>query len=257
MRRFRVGISVLLVAVAARAQSVPTSGLVGHWSADGSAADSSSFANNGSFTGTYGAGISGQAFQISANYVSIPEQPQYSFTTGFSVGFWFYGSVGGVFLGQDNGGGSQLKWFVDYGYINGGTFNLHLNGPSLVVLPSNAVAPSSNAWHSFALVKSGTSYTFYLDGASIGNTTNSYNPFPDPGAPFTIGYSESAVPQFGGLIDEVVLYDRALTTTEVQQLSSIPEPATTALFAASLGLVAAATRRRISRARLSALCRDQ
>lgn len=223
-----------------RAQTVPVSGLIGYWAGDGNANDSSSFANHGAFSGAYAPGISGQAFQVSlSNYVSAPDAAHYSITADFSVGFWFYGSVGGAFVGQDEGSGAQPKWFVDYGYVNPGVFNLHLNGASgLTVLPSNAVSPSSNAWHSFALVKNATAYTFYFDGAAIGTQTSSYNPFPDPTTAFTIGFSEATAPAFGGLMDEIVFYDRALSLAEVQQLAAVPEPGGVGLLAGAVAFVA-------------------
>lgn len=227
-----------LVATSGRTQTVPVSGLVGHWAGDGNANDSSSFANHGSFSGTYAAGISGQAFQVSSSdYVSAPDAAHYSITSDFSVGFWFYGSLGGALLGQDEGGGALPKWFVDYGYLNPGVFNLHLNGSSgLTVLPSNAISPSSNAWHSFALVKNGTAYTFYFNGSAIGTQTSAYSPFPDPTAPFTIGFSEPAAGSFNGLIDEVVFYNRALSGAEVLQLAGVPEPETAGLLVGILVL---------------------
>lgn len=229
------GIAWLMAVIAAssgRAQTVPGSGLVGHWAGDGNANDSSSFANHGSFSGTYAAGISGQAFQVSSsNYVSAPDAAQYSITTDFSVGFWFNGSLGGALLGQDEGGGTLPKWFVDYGYLNAGVFNLHLNGPNgLTVLSSNAISPSGDTWHSFALVKNGTAYTFYFNGSAIGTQTSAYNPFPDPTAAFTIGFSEPAAGSFSGRIDEIVFYNRALSGAEVLQLAGIPEPGTTGLL---------------------------
>lgn len=234
---------VWLMAVSAaspgRAQTVPGSGLVGYWAGDGNANDSSSFANHGSFSGTYAPGISGQAFQVSgSDYVSAPDAAHYSITADFSVGFWFHGSLGGALLGQDEGAGTLPKWFIDYGYINPGVFNLHLNGPNgLTILSSDPISPSSGTWHSFALVKSGTAYTFYFNGTAIGTQMSAYNPFPDPTAAFTIGFSEPAVGSFNGRIDEIVFYNRALSGAEVLQLAGIPEPGTAGLLIGILAFV--------------------
>jgi len=74
-------------------------------------------------------------------------------------------------------------------------------------------------WHHYAMVKSGTSYQWFVDGVA-------------QGAPVTINYNETApIPfliggdddgsgtkvneHFQGFIDDVVLYDRALDATEV------------------------------------------
>lgn len=230
------GIVVALAMATAPAQTVPTSGLIAHFSAEGNVNDSSSFANNGSFSGSYGSGLVGQAFQVNGtNYVSVPDAAQYA-VSDFSVAFWFKGTASGVFIGQDEGSGTAPKWFVDYGYINAGVFNLHLNGnPSLTVLSSNSVSPSSSDWHNFALVKDGNLFSFFLDGAAIGTQTNTYS-IPNPAAPLTIGFAESTVPSFNGLLDEIVFYNRALTLAEVQQLAAIPEPAALPVLAGAIAL---------------------
>ena len=216
-------------------ETVPASGLVGYWAGDGNANDSSSSANNGSFAGTYGTGIVGQAFLVSTGtYVTISDIPAYGFSTEFSVGFWYYGNSSGVFLGQDNGSGAQNKWFVDYGYVNPGKFEIHLNGPTSTTIASDAVTPASNSWHQFSLVKAGANYSFYFDGNAIGTQSNP-GTFPDPIAPVTIGFAEPAVGVFSGLIDEVVLYNRALSVSEVQQLASVPEPSIWIMSVAGAG----------------------
>lgn len=231
-----VGMVAVFAMATAPAQTVPTSGLIAHFSADGNANDSSSFANNGTFGGSYATGILGQALQVSAsNYVSAPDALQYA-VSDFSTAFWFKGTAGGAFIGQDEGSGTTPKWFVDYGYLNPGVFNLHLNGnPNLVVLSSNSVSPSNSDWHSFALVKDGALFSFFLDGTAIGTQANTYS-IPNPAAPLTIGFAESTVPSFNGLLDEIVFYNRALTLAEVQQLAAIPEPAALPVLAGAIAL---------------------
>jgi hypothetical protein len=113
---------VALVAVAAATiaplesanASVITSGLIGYWAAENNANDSSATGNNGSFAGSYVPGVDGQAFDLSAQKVYIPDHPAYSFASGFSLGFWFNmdGETRGVILGQDDGGGGYPKSVV-------------------------------------------------------------------------------------------------------------------------------------------------
>jgi hypothetical protein len=199
--------------VISQSQSPITSGLAGYWSGNGNANDSSVNANNGSFSGTYASGQSGQeAFQVNGanSYVSIPAISAYNFSSAFSVGLWFYGSPanGSVFLGQDNGGGTQNKWFVDYGYFTSGSFDFHENGSTYGFLSSDAASPASATWNNLAVVKDGSLYSFYLNGSGIGSQTLS-GTFPQQTAPFTIGYAEPGL-GYNGLIDDVALYNRAL-----------------------------------------------
>lgn len=67
----------------------------------------------------------------------------------------------------------------------------------------------------------GTGVIFYKNGVKVGNTISSLG-YHDTGANFTIG-RQGVLSQnwFGGLVDEVAVYDRALSATEVTKLHSI------------------------------------
>lgn len=79
-----------------------------------------------------------------------------------------------------------------------------------------------NTWRHYAMVKSGNSYQWYVDGVEQGSpVTFSYNE--TVFIPFSIGGDDdNATPggreseHFLGYIDDVVLYDRALTAPEIQ-----------------------------------------
>ncbi|MEI7934832.1 MAG: Ig-like domain-containing protein, partial [Chlorobiaceae bacterium] len=192
-------------------------GLVGKWQLDSNANDSSVNTNHGTFAGNYIDGVYGKAVDLSVSKVFIHDIPAYTFSSDFSVGFWFNmnGSNSGVFLGQDEGGGNTNKWFIDYGMYNASRFEIHINGPSSAFLPSNQVTLSSG-WNQLTLVKKGSDYQFYLNGLNIGHQTFS-GAFPDPVADLILGYAEPGH-QFSGLMDEVVLYNRSLSAYEVQTL---------------------------------------
>lgn len=77
-------------------------------------------------------------------------------------------------------------------------------------------------WHHVAVVYQGTGLTAYLDGA-VKNTSDPNNPFAPPGSGaghLSIGVDRIAGPasMFGGLIDDVRVYDSALSQANVQQL---------------------------------------
>ena len=198
-------------------------GLLGYWMAENNANDSSPTANNGSFTGNYVDGMDGKSFDLSTGKVYIPDIPSYTFGLGFSVGFWF--NVNGsntnsvVFIGQDEGGGSYSKWFIDYNYANPSKFEFHVNGPSSAFLPSDSVA-LTNGWNQLTFVKDNTDYSFYLNGSNIGHNTFE-GTFPDPNFALIFGQAEGGF-NFGGLMDNVVLYNRALTTWEIAALAGLP-----------------------------------
>jgi hypothetical protein len=248
-------LTILLLALVAvlprhaHAGIVPT-GLVGYWAGNNNANDSSVTANHGAFAGSYVSTAFGEAFDLNTGQVTVPDHPVYSFgSSDVSIGFWFnhngQPSDSVVFLGQDNGPGGTNKWFIDYGYGAPGAFELHLNGSGgFAFIDSNAVSLPIG-WNQFTLVRSGASFQFFLDGTSIGTVSSGAN-FSDPTAPLIFGFAEPAVGQYHGLMDDVVIYNRALTPAEVQELTRLgPEPGTLILVAgAAIGLLLA--RRRCS-----------
>ena len=85
----------------------------------------------------------------------------------------------------------------------------------------NYAAPAPGSWHHYAMVKSGTSFQWYLDGVAQGSPVSiSYNE--NAPIPFLVGGDEdsSARPNehFEGFIDDVVLYNRALTPAEIAEV---------------------------------------
>lgn len=235
-----------LPATPAHADSL-SAGLIGYWTGNGNAYDTSSIDNNGSFGGSYAAGDFGQeAFNLSTGTVEISDIPAYSFQDypGWTVGFWFEGNPG-TFLGQDDGPGELPKWFIDYGYANpgpGNTFIEHINNYGSnprVFLPSDPeVFPSG--WNQLTVVNGGGQVTFYLNGQNIGSDAYGGG-FPDPGANLSFGYLEPCC-QYSGLMQDVGLWDRALSPGEVALLASgsqpagAPEPATAWMLFGGLGL---------------------
>ena len=226
-------------------------GLVGYWTGNGNANDSSVNGNNGTFSGDYAAGLDGQAFDLSTGFVTIPNIGAYALGANFSVGFWFNLNGGSAdttiaFLGQDDGAGSQPKWFIDYDYLNLDAFEM-LTYPPFVHLGSNQVALPSG-WNQFTLVSNGGSYSYYLNGVDIGDVSNAISSLPAPAAPLTFGFVEGGL-GFGGLMQDVTLYNVALSPNQVGVLASpgpaTPEPGTLALLACGafgIGLIKKARR---------------
>jgi Concanavalin A-like lectin/glucanases superfamily len=221
--------------VSKAAASVPTTGLIGYWKGDGNALDYSTKGNNGSFPGSYTRGQQChlKVLNLATGTVQIPNNSAYEFEnySGWTVGFWFNANPSSIntgnafFLGQDNGEGYQNKWEIEYGYSvytsnSTGAFELHLNDPQQlrIFIPSNQVAFPSG-WNQLTVVwkkKPGT-VSFYLNGESIG--TDSYGGIiPYPSANLVFGYAEPGL-NYTGLLDNVVIYKRALSATQVVDLA--------------------------------------
>ena len=212
---------------------MPATGLIGFWTGNHTAADSSPTANNGSFAGNYVPGRpgSGAAFDLSTGTVTIPNNQVYDLFVsypGWTVGFWF--NTNGIapnggndfFMGQDDGSGYQPKWFIDYGYTVYGPnqdFVWHVNdyNTERLFLTSNAVNPIPAGWNQLTVVvdNTGSSVTFYLNGQQIGS--DSLPPYVlETDAPLVFGEVEGLT--FTGLMNDVTIYNRALSAQEVLTL---------------------------------------
>jgi hypothetical protein len=237
LRNIVFAVGLFTFAIGASGQySVPTNGLIGYWSGDGTAADSSPIGNNGTFGGQYAPGpTGGQAFNLGSSKVVMPNNAAYNFTSynGWSVGFWFNGNgstvnyANGLFLGQDNGSGYKPKWFVDYGstvYVGvNDWYNFHVNDYNQErIFVSSQDEPSPVGWNQLTVTINNTNngtVNFYLNGQFIGSSAMG-NYVLETSAPLEFGVAEGVT--FNGLMADVVIYNRVLTTNEVLQLATVP-----------------------------------
>ncbi|MEI6479218.1 MAG: LamG-like jellyroll fold domain-containing protein [bacterium] len=206
------------------------SGFVGYWHFDENASttayDASGIGNNGTIvsgpiwqTGTSCITGSCLSFNGSSGGVNIPSNEVFNFGTGdFSLSGWFYipslpgtwksiinrGSAGSAGYGMELNSGSQITCSIQ---AAGGT-NQHVGGS----------IPTINAWHHAVCVFGRNSMVYvYLDG--VLSTSAAYgagnNGSVSTSNPTTIGMHISGTWNFNGIIDEVKIYNRALSATEI------------------------------------------
>lgn len=239
----------LAVAPAARAE-VPSNGLIGYWTGNNTAADQSPTQNDGVFNGSYAQGVFGGAFNLATGKVYVPDNAAYDLQSyaGWTIGFWFHGA--GTYIGQDIGPGETPKWFINYGYGDAGegrpdnSYILHLNDydadPREFLFTSPQPYPSG--WTHLALAREGGAISFFVNGALVDSVAYA-GIIPDVPADLVFGNAEPCC-QYDGLLDNITIYNRALSAAEVELLATIPEPQTWGLMIAGFGLTGAAMRRR-------------
>ena len=164
-------------------------------------------------------------FHGSPDFVGVANDPVWHFgVNDFSIELWanFSAPTGGsigepsdIFIGNDDGPGDQNKWFFALG---GGFLNFHVNSPTLgpMFFPLAPFTPALNTWYHLAVTRAGSLYTLYINGTPVASATNTAS-IPSPSAFLTIGEAEN-IGFVNGLLDEVTIYNRALTTAEISSI---------------------------------------
>lgn len=206
------------------------SGLIALWHADGDVADSVG-THSGALTNgaTFADGRFGQAFQLDGNddYITVPDSPSWAFGAGdFSIVCWVNLVVNHThtFVANDEGSGDHNKWFFCYRNSN---LEFHINTTAGQQATVGApVGLALNEWHQVAVTHTGVTFTFFADGILLGQAASNAT-VPDANAPLTFGKGDGAtnIEQqdfLHGRIDEVGIYDRALSAQEIQNLFNTP-----------------------------------
>lgn len=204
-------------------------GLVGYWPMDDGggavAGDMSGNGNNGTITGgTWTNGKRGGAlsFDGSSSKVIIPNSSSLNISgSAITVSVWFKtSSLSGkkILL---NKGSYGYHWNYGIGFNDSNLMFRHNNGDII----STAVSVSLNTWHNFTAVYSGGNDYYYFDGVLVdtksdgGWAEQTGNKQLTIGAAYTFG-TDGYSKLFNGQLDDVRIYNRALTATEISKLYS-------------------------------------
>ena len=190
-------------------------------------ADASGNGNTGTITnavwsasGKYGSALS---FNGSSSWVTILDSASLDLTNGMTVEAWVNPAATGsdwtaVALKERPNGLSYGLYATDgaskppAGYVNTGGSDQHATGTSLL-------APST--WTHLATTYDGGLLKLYVNGNLIRTTAVSGN-IVEPGGPLRIGGDSVWGEYFYGLIDEVRVYNMALTQPQIQTDMTTP-----------------------------------
>ncbi len=207
------------------------SGLVAHYKFDGNTNDSSGKGNKGIASGAiasadrFGSPNSAYSFDGIDDYIDFGKL-DISGDLSFSV--WFKTSSNKrnqTILGNYESCSYSNTGFILINYgseIETGSPNLQLYNAGSSIFTNN-INMSDGNWHYAAGVFTDNSYNFYVDGILIASESGGYNNTLislKSGAADAIGNGCGVTGEsfFNGSIDDIRIYDRALTQTEVKEL---------------------------------------
>ena len=243
----------------AGAVPVITNGLAAYYPFEGNANDSSSVGNDGVESGSpnYVGGVNGSAIHFDGidDSVVIPANPNLSFgANDFSVGFWFRlasstdGPVPAMWVDErccDERGfwlGASLQ-MSNSPPLGGVYFAVSGSGFGDATKATSSLSPIiDDEWHMVVGTRSGSAVSVYLDGLLVGVGSGPTYDVGDSN-PIHLGQRFNGDSFHLGTMDEVFVYDRALSASEVQTLfSSVPEPSTALLLGIGLATMSLRTR---------------
>jgi Concanavalin A-like lectin/glucanases superfamily len=161
---------------------------------------------------------------MQSSLIQFPDRPALNPTTAITVGAWIRPRTG------DMGGGPRI---LQKGYNASDQdtqYRFILNGTQVALLLFNqgstaaisAPMPPLNEWHHVAITWDGATGAgiVYVDGTSKRQTTYR-GAIGTSNMPLFIGtkHDKDVVTNWDGALDEIVIYDRALTAPEVAQLA--------------------------------------
>ena len=220
--------SLAILLTSANAQSFITNGLVAYYPFNGNANDASGTGNNGTVSGAtliqdrFGTNNAAYSFNGVDNYISFTGVPT-SQVDNWTITAWIkpasLNQLGiAVALGYNdtvNGDGHSLGLSSGTGAVTGNQLFGLFGGVAWV--NSGFAFASTNQWYQVVMLRSSGVTTFHVNGDVTPNSTAT-----SPSAPtsFRIG-SENGLWYFNGAIDDVRIYNRALSSNEVAQLYAI------------------------------------
>jgi hypothetical protein len=208
-------------------------GLVGWWKGEGNALDSSGLGNNGvAINIGYTNGIVGQAFACDPNNypygtyngIQIPDQPAYVLTNALSIEGWIRPRGDGYCIFWRGDGRSGLDPYV-LSMQGNNTLDFFIED-ELGDFAFVGTDLNYNQWYHVAATWDGSTGTMsiYTNGVLAGQTVTDVRPFGELIPEYSPGVGIGNVNDgynnfpFTGDIDEISLYNRALSAAEVQAI---------------------------------------
>ncbi|RLD19283.1 MAG: hypothetical protein DRI71_12030 [Bacteroidetes bacterium] len=204
-------------------------GLVAYYPFSGDATDASGNSNNGTLgdltdpatspaltTDRFGNTNSAYGFDGVDDYIIISDNDDMHFKNqDFTTAIWFYyqGQDGELFGTGNMGGCAEFRNFIE-----NEKFKVTLASESSCLYDDYPTSDSLtyNSWYFSTVRREGNKFSYYLNGDLIADFILDTSALVDHNDGFRIGYSGDGY--YKGIIDDISIYNRALSVTEIQAL---------------------------------------
>jgi hypothetical protein len=197
-------------------------------------ADASGNGNTGFLHGaTFENGMNGNAmaFDGTSDYVETPNSSSLDIGgTGLTIAFWAYidvtsSGVDYVIVGKPWYPSAMVSPYYQYGveYSNGWnhTLDFYFGDPSANLHGPYRMSPTTGAWTHVAYTYDGSRIRGYLDGVERLSTPDASSLQPR-GNSLRLGVDGAYQQFYNGRVDDLRIYSRALSPTEIQSVMQTP-----------------------------------
>jgi hypothetical protein len=215
---------------------IPTNGLVAYYQFNGNANDLSGNNNNGTVNGATlvtdrnGNANSAYSFDGTTSYIDVLNSPSLNSFSSNAMTIAFWGKVlsvppsgyNGIILSKQSGSGTTQQGFNVAINTSNNTY-LRAGSSGGAYAGGGTGTATINVYHHYVLIYDNGTSICYLDGVLINSTPGSTAVIGSNTMNLLIGkanWSNINSPNFNGVIDEMQIYDRGLTSTEITQIYS-------------------------------------
>lgn len=210
------------------APGVSNQGLIGYWPFDeGAGTLAADVSGNqldlalGAAAGWCAQGKHGAALDISTSGATATvTSAKLALAADLTISVWYKLVASQKAAGEIVTYGPSLTETYELTLLDTGAVRYHHDGATKDAMFDVPHAPAlqPGGWHHLAVVRAASSKTvrLYFDGAEIAALTYSDDPLVDPAATFNVG---TAAYHFNGLVDELRIYARPLTASEIGLLA--------------------------------------
>jgi hypothetical protein len=253
----KIGATILVLAAAQIASADLSENLVAHWTFAGNANDVSAHGNDGIVYGAslttdrFGNPNGAYTFDGANDYIDCGNGPSTLFdsTDSFTLTAWMKYSglptFGAIAARHDDRKPT-------FNYAIGVAHGKLVSAADQARIGSYWLLSSADliedVWYHVAYAYDSTSMTLYVNGQEQGSAVFGYSGAGDSIAKFLIGntgdwpgYTDNRY--FNGIIDDLAVYNRALTDAEIRDLSVVPVPRAALLGVLGLGCAGLRLRR--------------